>query len=102
MPAGEALLGRIVDGVGSPIDGKGSLGSVENISFHPQPINPLEREPINQVLDVGVRSINASLSIGCGQRVGLFAGSGVGKCVARYDVSVTEADVVIGLSRRTR
>lgn len=96
VPAGEALLGRIVDGVGSPIDGKGSLGSVENISFHPQPINPLDREPINQVLDVGVRSINASLSIGCGQRVGLFAGSGVGKSVLLGMMSrFTEADVVI-------
>ena len=96
VPAGEALLGRIVDGVGSPIDGKGSLGSVENISFHPQSINPLDREPINEVLDVGIRSINASLTIGCGQRVGLFAGSGVGKSVLLGMMSrFTEADVVI-------
>ena len=96
VPAGEALLGRIVDGVGSPIDGKGSIGSVENISFHPQPINPLDREPINQVLDVGVRSINASLSIGCGQRSACFAGSGVGKSVLLGMMSrFTEADVVI-------
>tara|TARA_S200000501_G_scaffold372549_1_gene417762 strand:+ start:3179 stop:4594 length:1416 start_codon:yes stop_codon:yes gene_type:complete len=94
--AGEALLGRVIDGVGSPIDGKGPLGRTENISFHPQPINPLEREPIHQVLDVGVRSINASLSIGCGQRIGLFAGSGVGKSVLLGMMSrFTEADVVI-------
>ena len=96
VPAGEALLGRIIDGSGSPIDGKGPINNVEHISYHPQPINPLAREPISEVLDVGVRSINASMSIGCGQRVGLFAGSGVGKSVLLGMMSrFTEAEVVI-------
>ena len=96
VPAGDALLGRIVNGAGMAIDGKGPLGNVDSIPFHPQPINPLEREPINQVLDVGIRSINASLSVGCGQRIGLFAGSGVGKSVLLGMMSrFTEADIVI-------
>lgn len=96
VPAGEALLGRVIDGTGQPLDNAGPLkGSVE-IPFHPQPINPLQRHPIEQPLDVGVRSVNASLTIGCGQRVGLFAGSGVGKSVLLGMMTrFTEAEVVI-------
>ena len=96
VPAGDALLGRVIDGTGIPLDSKGPLGQCDNIKFHPEPINPLLREPISQPLDVGVCSVNASLTIGCGQRVGLFAGSGVGKSVLLGMMTrFTEADVVI-------
>ena len=98
-PVGEAMLGRVVDGAGNPLDGKGPL---RNRTFAPltgRSINPLSRSPIREPLDVGVRAINALLTVGRGQRMGLFAGSGVGKSVllgmmTRY----TNADVfVVGL-----
>jgi len=96
VPAGNALLGRVIDGTGKPLDSKGPIGHCDHIKFHPEPINPLLREPITQPLDVGVCSVNASLTIGCGQRVGLFAGSGVGKSVLLGMMTrFTEADVVI-------
>ena len=96
VPAGDALLGRVIDGTGKPLDGKGAIGHCASIKFHPQPINPLLRQPISEPLDVGVCSVNASLTVGCGQRVGLFAGSGVGKSVLLGMMTrFTEADVVI-------
>ena len=96
VPAGEALLGRVVDGAGKPLDSHGPIGHCEKIKFHPEPINPLRRKPISEPLDVGVCSVNASLTIGCGQRVGLFAGSGVGKSVLLGMMTrFTEAEVVI-------
>ncbi|ENO75579.1 ATPase, FliI/YscN family protein [Thauera sp. 63] len=93
---GEALLGRVVDGAGRPLDGAGPLGTQETRSLQGRPINPLARAPISQPLDVGIRAINALLTVGRGQRLGLFAGSGVGKSVligmmARY----TSADVIV-------
>ncbi|MFA7438831.1 FliI/YscN family ATPase [Castellaniella sp.] len=96
VPAGSALLGRILDGAGTPLDGQGLPAGLEYVSLHVQPINPLERAPIRSVLDVGVRAINGLLTVGRGQRMGLFAGSGVGKSVllsmmARY----TLADVIV-------
>lgn len=96
MPVGFELLGRIVDGVGRPLDGQGPLRTTEQLPLHARAINPLDREPVRDPLDVGVRAINALLTVGRGQRLGLFAGSGVGKSVllgmmARY----TTADVVV-------
>ncbi len=96
VPVGDALLGRVLDGAGRPLDGKGSLSLERRVPLYSRPINPLERAPIRQTLDVGVRAINGLLTVGRGQRLGLFAGSGVGKSVllgmmARY----TEADVVV-------
>ncbi|MDX5408974.1 MAG: flagellar protein export ATPase FliI [Thauera sp.] len=96
LPVGDALLGRVVDGAGRPLDGQGPLATQETRSLQGRPINPLARAPIAQPLDVGVRAINALLTVGRGQRLGLFAGSGVGKSVligmmARY----TEADVIV-------
>jgi flagellum-specific ATP synthase len=97
VPVGEALLGRIINGAGVPLDERGTIhGNVEYRSLHTEPINPLKRNPITKPLDVGIRSINALLSIGQGQRIGLFAGSGVGKSVllgmmARF----TQADVIV-------
>ncbi len=99
IAVGEAMLGRVLDGAGRPLDGKGELRCTERISLTGEPLNPLMRRAIRDPLDVGVRSINALLSVGGGQRIGLFAGSGVGKSVllgmmTRY----TKADVtVVGL-----
>jgi flagellum-specific ATP synthase len=96
LPVGDGLLGRVLDGAGRPLDGLGPL-KVEHVApLINKPFNPLDREPINRILDVGVRAINALLTVGRGQRMGLFAGSGVGKSVllgmmARY----TSADVIV-------
>jgi flagellum-specific ATP synthase len=96
FPVGDGLLGRVVDGAGRPLDGLGPLTAAREAPLVNKTINPLDREPIRQVLDVGVRAINALLTVGRGQRMGLFAGSGVGKSVllgmmARY----TSADVIV-------
>lgn len=96
LPVGDALLGRVVDGAGRPLDDLGPLHSVRPAPLVAEPINPLERAPIDTALDVGVRAINGLLTVGRGQRMGLFAGSGVGKSVllgmmARY----TQADIVV-------
>lgn len=80
LPIGESLLGRVIDGYGRALDGKPTGAEAPN-SYRSSPINPLHRQPINEPLDAGVRSINAMLTIGRGQRVGIFAGSGVGKSV---------------------
>jgi flagellum-specific ATP synthase len=96
LPVGEGMLGRVVDAAGRPLDGLGPLKFSLEVPLSAEPINPLMRAPIDQVLDVGVRAINAMLTVGRGQRMGLFAGSGVGKSVllgmmARY----TSADVIV-------
>jgi flagellum-specific ATP synthase len=96
LPVGEGMLGRVVDAAGRPLDGLGPLSFTREVPLSAQAINPLMRAPIDQVLDVGVRAINAMLTVGRGQRMGLFAGSGVGKSVllgmmARY----TSADVIV-------
>ncbi len=81
IPVGEALLGRVIDGLGNPIDGKGPLEVSEFRSIHREPPNPLERERIHAHLQTGVRAIDGLLTVGKGQRIGIFAGSGVGKSV---------------------
>ncbi len=78
---GPALLGRVVDGLGAPIDAKGPVAATEEYPLYAQAINPLQRRRIHEPLDLGVRAINGLLTIGCGQRMGVFAGSGVGKSV---------------------
>lgn len=93
---GEGLLGRVIDSDGAPLDGKGAIRGEGSVGMSGASINPLAREPITRPLDVGVRAINALLPIGRGQRVGLFAGSGVGKStllgmMTRY----TAADVIV-------
>ncbi len=80
-PYGDHLLGRVVDGTGNPIDGKGPLISKNASKWRPIKVNPMAKKPIKEPLDVGVRAINSLLTIGKGQRMGLFAGSGVGKSV---------------------
>lgn len=96
FPLGDQLLGRVVDGNGSPLDGRPAPHADYRDTLTGKPPNPLARAPINTQIDVGIRAINALLSIGRGQRMGLFAGSGVGKSVllgmmARY----TRADVIV-------
>lgn len=99
LPMGDALLGRVVDPAGMPLDNGGPLLGARNEPLQRDSINAMDREPVREPLDVGVRAINALLTVGRGQRLGLFAGSGVGKSVllgmmARY----TQADVtVVGL-----
>ena len=78
---GTALLGRILDGMGRPIDDKGPVSWVETYPLFSPSLNPLERQRISQPLDLGVRAINALLTCGRGQKVGIFAGSGIGKSV---------------------
>jgi len=96
VEVGEGLLGRVIDSNGLPLDGRGPIRADGRTGLHGAPINPLQREPIREPLDVGVRAINALFPIGRGQRVGLMAGSGVGKStllgmMTRY----TEADIVV-------
>ncbi len=93
---GDELLGRVLDGRGQPLDGGKPLCSDERVPLFGQSINPLQRQPIRKQLDVGVRSINSLLSIGRGQRMGLFAGSGVGKSMLLGMMTRnTDADVVV-------
>ncbi|MBI3284459.1 MAG: flagellar protein export ATPase FliI [Burkholderiales bacterium] len=96
LPVGYGLLGRVLDGNGRPLDTLGPLQTTESAPLGARIYNPLERAPIVDTLDVGVRAINSMLSVGRGQRLGLFAGSGVGKSVllgmmARY----TTADIIV-------
>jgi flagellum-specific ATP synthase len=99
IKVGDGLLGRVIDGLGSPLDGKGDIKYEKVVPLYNEPINPLLRKRIKEPLDVGIKAINGLLTIGKGQRIGILAGSGVGKStligmMARY----TKADVnVIGL-----
>jgi len=96
VPVGPALLGRVIDGAGNPLDGRGPVLAEARVPLEARPINPLQRRPIAEPLDVGVRVLNALFTAGRGQRLGLFAGSGVGKSsllamMTRY----TSADVIV-------
>jgi len=96
LPLGDGLLGRVVDACGLPMDRKGPLENVTAQALDRQPLNAMDRDPVREPLDTGVRAINSLLTVGRGQRLGLFAGSGVGKSVllgmmARY----TAADVIV-------
>lgn len=99
MGVGPCLLGRVIDGLGHPMDGKGEIESTEHVPIYRDTVNPLRKKRITEPLDLGIRSFNGLLTCGRGQRIGIFAGSGVGKSVllgmiARH----TEANVnVIGL-----
>ncbi|WP_044408985.1 flagellar protein export ATPase FliI [Thiomicrospira microaerophila] len=96
IDVGFSMLGRVIDGRGQPLDGKGGLVADGAVSLAGTRINPLHRQPITKPLDVGVKAINALLTLGQGQRLGLMAGTGVGKSVllgmmTRY----TSADIVV-------
>jgi len=96
LPIGSGLLGRVVGAHGEPLDRRGPLDDTQNEPMVRRPINAMDRDPVRRPLDTGVRAINALLTVGRGQRLGLFAGTGVGKSVllgmmARY----TQADVIV-------
>jgi flagellum-specific ATP synthase len=96
LPIGDGLLGRVIDSHGQPMDRLGPVAHVHNEPLVRRPINAMDRDPVREPLDTGVRAINAMLTVGRGQRIGLFAGSGVGKSVllgmmAKY----TAADVIV-------
>ena len=96
LPLGRGLLGRVVDSHGNPLDHQGPILNVDIEPMDRAPLNAMDRAPVREPLDTGVRAINALLTVGRGQRIGLFAGSGVGKSVllgmmARY----TKADVIV-------
>ncbi len=98
---GPGLLGRIVDGMGNPVDDRGPLSVTETVSIYGAAPNPLQRKRISEPLDVGVRVINTMLTCGRGQRVGIFSGSGVGKStllgmMARYTAADVNVIALVG------
>ena len=96
IPVGWSLLGRVLNGAGEPLDGKGPIEPEHHVELYGEPINPLHRAPIRETLDVGIRAINSLLTVGSGQRLGLFAGSGVGKSMLLGMMTrFTTADVTI-------
>lgn len=105
VDAGPGLLGRIVNGLGQPIDGLGPLEDVERVPLAAEPPNPLSRRSIERPLETGVRAIDGLLTVGCGQRMGIFAGSGVGKStllgmIARH--ASADVNVIALLGERGR
>jgi flagellum-specific ATP synthase len=91
---GQSMLGRVIDGLGNPIDGKGPIQIDDEYPIYANPVNPLLRNRISSPLDIGIRAINGLLTVGCGQRMGIFAGSGVGKSVLMGMIAKrTSADV---------
>ncbi|GAA1156478.1 FliI/YscN family ATPase [Nesterenkonia sandarakina] len=101
VPVGEGLIGRVLDGLGRPLDGKGPLGPHLMVASDQAPPNPLDRRRITEHLQLGIRSVDALASVGRGQRMGLFAGSGVGKSsllsmVARGTDAAVNVIVLVG------
>jgi flagellum-specific ATP synthase len=91
---GQGLLGRVIDGLGNPLDGKGPIPVDVEYPIYANSINPLQRQGISEPLDIGIRAVNGLLTIGCGQRMGIFSGSGVGKSVLLGMIAKkTSADV---------
>jgi flagellum-specific ATP synthase len=96
VAVGDGLLGRVLDGAGRPLDDAGPVRASAHVPLTGRLINPLARRPIREALDVGVRAINALLTVGRGQRMGLFAGSGVGKSILLGMMTrFTNADVIV-------
>ncbi len=99
IEVGEGMLGRVFDAAGAPLDGKPAFRGSRRVGLNGRPINPMQRSPIDTPLDVGITAVNALLTVGRGQRIGLFAGSGLGKSVLLGMMTrFTSADVtVVGL-----
>ncbi|MDQ7912410.1 flagellar protein export ATPase FliI [Pseudomonas sp. 102515] len=96
LPMGMSMLGRVLDGLGNALDGKGRMRAEDWVPMDGPAINPLKREPISEPLDVGIRSINGLLTVGRGQRLGLFAGTGVGKSVLLGMMTrLTKAEIIV-------
>jgi flagellum-specific ATP synthase len=94
IPVGRGLLGRVIDGLGNPLDGNGPIQSETEYPIYSNSENPLLRQRIQQPLDLGIRVLNGLLTIGCGQRLGVFSGSGVGKSMLLSMIArKTKADV---------
>lgn len=101
VPVAESLLGRVIDGLGNPMDGKGPLQPETQYPLYAEPLNPMDRERILEPVDVGVRAINGLLTLGKGQRIGILAGSGVGKStllgmIARHTAADISVIALIG------
>lgn len=101
VPVAESLLGRVIDGLGNPMDGKGPLEVGTDYPLYAEPLNPMQRERITEPVDVGVRAINGLLTLGKGQRIGILAGSGVGKStllgmIARHTAADVSVIALIG------
>ncbi|MEO5348605.1 MAG: FliI/YscN family ATPase [Magnetococcus sp. YQC-3] len=101
VAVGEALLGRVIDPMGEPLDGGPSLVLSERMPLYAEPVNPMVRRRIDTVLDLGVRAINGLLTVGRGQRIGIFSGSGVGKStllgmMARYTAADINVIALVG------
>jgi len=101
VQVGPGLLGRVVDGLGNPMDGKGPVEADDTYPLYAEPLNPMERERITEPVDVGVRAINGLLTLGKGQRIAIMAGSGVGKStllgmIARHTAADVSVIALIG------
>src|SRR5688500_9049520 len=96
VPVGAGMLGRVIDALGRPLDGAGPIEAVHEYPLYPPPMNPMSRDPVSEPLPTGVRAIDALLTCGRGQRIGLFGGSGVGKSTLMGMLTRgTAADVVV-------
>ena len=96
VEVGSDLLGRVIDGLGQPLDDKGPIRSTNRMNINGDYINPFDRGEISSILNVGIKSINALTTIGCGQRIGIIAGSGVGKSVLLSMITQnSEAEVIV-------
>lgn len=105
IPVGEALLGRIVDAFGQPLDGLGEIHYSTQMPLHKSKINPLQRQPIKERLYTGIAAIDGLLPLGKGQRIGLFAGSGVGKSVLLGNITkqiTSDMNVIALIGERGR
>ncbi|MBF0161202.1 MAG: FliI/YscN family ATPase [Magnetococcales bacterium] len=101
VAVGDALLGRVIDPMGAPLDGGPLLVLPERVPLYAEPVNPMVRRRIDTILDLGVRAINGLLTVGQGQRVGIFSGSGVGKStllgmMARYTAADVNVIALVG------
>jgi flagellum-specific ATP synthase len=101
VPVGDGMLGRILDGLGHPLDGRGPVETEVGYPLYGARLNPLARRPIREPLDLGIRAINALLTCGRGQRLGILAGSGVGKSallgmMARYTRAAVNVIALVG------
>ncbi len=101
VPVGEGLLGRVIDGLGRPVDDKGPLAAETWYPLYAEPLNPMTRQRITEPVDVGIRAINGLLTLGKGQRIGIMAGSGVGKStllgmIARHTAADVSVIALIG------
>lgn len=93
-PVGPRMLGRVVDGIGRPIDGRGPIGECVRMPINPEPLGPMQRRPIDRPLRTGIRAIDLMTPVGQGQRLGIFAGPGVGKSTLMGQIAQnTNADV---------